>query len=241
MKFNNEMKIGILVTGVLVILAWLTWKTGNFDFSLKGYEINVHFKDVDGVATNAPVTLNGLEVGRVKDITIVYGDVTRVELTLWIHAGVKIRRGIRGYVKSMGFLGEKYVALVAGNGEKSYLNAGDVIQGQETASFAALMSEGEDLIGHLKEASANINERLKVNSEAIDDIIANMRVSMQNIASISDNVNERLEVNDHLIDDFVVHVNAASRNFEEMSYDLKLNPWKLMYKPRQERKRGKRR
>lgn len=239
MKINNEMKIGILVTAVLVILAALTWKTGNFDFSIKGYEMRVQFKDVDGVSLNAPVTLNGLEVGRVKDVQILYGEVTRVELTLWLDEGTKIDKGIKAYIKSMGFLGEKFVALVAGDDAQGYLSANSLIQGQEQASFMKLMIEGEDLLGNLKEVSAGINERLKVNSEAIDDIFANTKASMRSIASITENVDERLKVNHQLIDDFMVHINAASENFEEMSYDLKLNPWKLMYKPRPERKKRK--
>lgn len=239
MKINNEMKIGILVTAVLMILAALTWKTGNFDFSIKGYEMRVQFKDVDGVSLNAPVTLNGLEVGRVKDVQILYGEVTRVELTLWLDEGTKIDKGIKAYIKSMGFLGEKFVALVAGDDAQGYLSANSLIQGQEQASFMKLMIEGEDLLGNLKEVSAGINERLKVNSEAIDDIFANTKASMRSIASITENVDERLKVNHQLIDDFMVHINAASENFEEMSYDLKLNPWKLMYKPRPERKKRK--
>ena len=77
-----------------------------------------------------------------------------------------------------------------------------------------------------------INDRLKINSESIDDIIANMRIASKHIASISTNVDERLNVNKHLIDETIANVNSATRNFDEMSYDLKLNPWKLMYRER---------
>ena len=85
-----------------------------------------------------------------------------------------------------------------------------------------------------KEISANINERLKINSENIDSILADLRVTMRNLSGISTNLNERLEVNKGSLDETIVHMKGATKNLEEMSYDLKLNPWKLMYKPRRQ-------
>ena len=76
MKINNETKIGVLVVFVLVGLAALTWEAGDFDFSPDGYEMKVHFLNIDGVALNSPVMLNGFEVGRVTDIKILYEEET---------------------------------------------------------------------------------------------------------------------------------------------------------------------
>jgi len=232
MRINNEAKIGIFVVGILIILAVGTWKTGNYEFIPRGYELNVRFQDIDGVELNAPVTLNGLEVGRVKDINILYGDATRVEITLWMKEEARVHEGAKAYVKNMGFLGEKYVALTTGEDGKPFLHSGAVIIGEEPADFQNILAEGEDIAANIKEISQQINERLKVNSEAIDDIIANMRTTMTNVNSISDNINNRLEVNDELIDDTIAHLNLTSQNLEEMSYDLKENPWKLLYKPK---------
>ena len=41
MKINNETKIGIFITLILAILAVLTWRTGNFDFTPEGYDLNL--------------------------------------------------------------------------------------------------------------------------------------------------------------------------------------------------------
>ncbi len=232
MKLNNETIIGILVTVVALILVILTWKAGDFRVSVEGYEVKVQFNNIDGVEKNAPVTLNGLEVGRVKDILILYGEKTRVELTLWLDKTARLHKGAKAYVKNMGFLGEKYVALTTGEDGEEFLPEGSMIEGQDPTSFDKLLAEGEVIATNVKEISQELNERLKVNSANIDNILTDMRSTMKNLASISNNVNERLEVNEHLIDDMVVHLNGASKNLEEMSYDLKINPWKLMYKPK---------
>lgn len=235
---NNETKIGALVVGVLVILAVLTWKTGKYRFIPNGYEFKVQFKDVEGLGKNAPVTLNGFEVGRVKDVKIIYGDIPEVELTLWLKDEARVPRGAKAHIRTMGFMGEKFVAITMVDSKEGFLPPGAVLHGEKPASLERLMSEGETIAANIKSITTDINERLAVNREAIDDIFANFRIVSRNLNSISTNVNERLAVNEQMIDDLVGHLNVTSRNLEEMSWDLKLNPWKLLYRPRAERKTG---
>src|SRR3989338_5551602 len=109
MKVNNEMKIGILVTLVVTMLLVLTFKVGNFRFVKKGYIVKVQFHNIDGVELNAPVRLNGLEVGAVQGIRFIYDRDTKMELTLWLDEKAKIRPGVKAYVKNRGLIGEKYV------------------------------------------------------------------------------------------------------------------------------------
>ena len=232
MKLSNEIKIGILVVLVLTALIILTIKTGDYDFTPDGFELKAHFHNIDGVEKNAPVRLNGLEVGKVKDIRILYGDDEKMELTLWIDEGTKIRQGATAYVKNMGLFGEKYVGLTMGEQGREYLTPGSLVTGEDPGNFEKMMGDGEVVAANLKEISEQVKEHLKLNRENIDEILANLRVVSKNLAAITNNFDERLTVNKHLIDDTIVHVNSATKNFDEMSYDLKLNPWKLMYKER---------
>lgn len=234
MKLTNEAKIGILVVGVLGILAVLTWKAGDFDFSPKGYELKLAFRNIDGVSLNAPVTLNGLEVGRVQDIRILEDQKNLVQLVVWIKEGVHVHEGVRAQVKNMGFLGEKYIGLTSAAEPGAALPANALIVGSEPTSLEQLLQEGQKISKNLTEISEQINERIKVNSAHIDSIFTDLDTTMGNMASITSNINERLEINKLLVDDTVGHINAASENLEEMTYDLKVNPWKLMYKPKKQ-------
>lgn len=233
MRINNETKVGILIAVVLSMLAVLTVRAGDFHFKERGYDIKVHFVNVDGIELNSPVTLNGLEIGRVKDIHIVYGRVPKVELTLWIKQDIKIFKGVEAHVKNLGFMGEKYIGLVmtseAGGG---HLAPGEVITGTEQASFEKILKQGENIAANIEGISANLNERLKVNAQAVDDVLADMRATMKNVHTISDNINERFAANQHLVDEMLGHANSTTKNLEELSYDLKENPWKLLYKPK---------
>lgn len=246
MKISNEAKIGLMITVVLGMLAYLTFKSGDFDFSKEGYTVKVHFKNIDGVNLNAPVMLNGLEVGKVEKIDIIEENHhTLLELTVWLDQSAKLTRGTNAYVKNMGFLGEKYVGLAVAPASNGYLEPGSIIKGSEPADMDTLLLDGQQIAKQIREITSNVNERLSVNEEAIDRIVGNLDESMGNFKTMTANVNsltanldERLRVNQVLIDDTFINLNSSSTNMDQFTYDLKMNPWKLMYRPKGKRQKS---
>jgi len=230
MKLTNEAKIGILVIAVIIILGVLTWKSGDYSFVPDGYEIKVHFINIQGLSKNAPVTLNGLEQGRVEDVAIIYSEVPQVQLTLWLKSEAKIPKGATAYIRTMGFMGEKFVAIEMKDSKDGFLAPGSILVGEEPPSIEKLLVQGGVVAENLKVISQEIRGHLEGNHGEIDEMIKDLHVTSKNLSSITTNVNERLVVNSKYIDEMVNHMNATSRNLEEMSYDLKLNPWKLLYR-----------
>ena len=90
-RMTNEAKTGALVLISLLALFALLLKVGNFKFLQEGYTIKSQFKFTGGVKKHAPVRLSGVDVGEVKDIRIIYGDSTLIELDMWMQEGTKIR------------------------------------------------------------------------------------------------------------------------------------------------------
>ena len=237
MKMNNETRIGIMVAVVVLLLAALTIKTGNFNLATKGYTIKANFRNVDGVNLNSPVMFNGFEVGVVEDIQIKDKDgATLMELTLWINDKARLRDGAKAYIKNLGFMGEKYIGLTSGEPGGAYLAEGSVVIGQEPPNFENLLAEGQEIAGRLRSITQNIDERLQTNRETLDETLANLNLTMKDLAGITENVNKRLSINDRKIDDTITNLHSLSVNLEELSYDLKLNPWKIMYRGKEKKK-----
>ncbi|MBF0571475.1 MAG: MCE family protein [Candidatus Omnitrophica bacterium] len=205
MHLNNETKIGLMVMAGVVILFGLTVKAGNFTLKKDGYRIKTDFSEIDGVSRNSPVMLNGLEVGVVEDIQIKYEpDQTVMELTLWLKSTAKLKQGTHAMIKNLGFMGEKYIGLTAGDPHGAYLGDGALVQGQTPVDFNQLMGDGHELLDKAGEVATDIDLRLKSNQKNIDEILSNF-----NIMSL--------------------HLQAASANLEDMSSNLKKNPWKLLF------------
>jgi len=157
MKLNNEIKIGIMVFICIGALLALTFKVGGFSLHKKGYEIKVQFRNISGVELNAPVRLNGLEIGLVKDIQIVYEDVTKMLATIWIEGDIKIHRDAKAYVKTMGMIGQKFIGI-SDAAEGEYLEPGGLIVGEEPVELETLLAKGENIATSLESASQNIDE-----------------------------------------------------------------------------------
>lgn len=237
MKMNNETKIGLMVSGLIILLAILTIKTGKFNLSKSGYLVKARFQNVDGVNLNSPVMFNGFEVGVVEDVSIREDELnTKIELLLWVDDTARLREGAKAYIKNLGFMGEKYVGLTSGDVGGAYLAPGSVIIGQEPPNFEKLLSDGQEIAARLKSIAQNIDERLTVNKDTVDETLANLNLTMKDLAALIKNANERLGVNGKRIDDTVANLHDLSVNLEELSYDLKLNPWKIMYRGKEKQK-----
>ena len=244
MKINNETKIGMMITVIVIILAILTIETENFNISKEGYRIRVHFQDIDGVNLNSPVMFNGFEVGIVEDVVIRDdNDGTKMELVLWLEKKARLRKGSKAYVKNLGFMGEKYVGLTSGDNDKSFLEENSLIIGQVPADVGRLVADGQVIAGQLKEISQNINERLNVNKDHIDGVIANADLTLKNMVSVTDRIDKRFRSNEDNINDIVANLNKTSANLsvitgnlEELTYDLKLHPWKILHRTKEKSK-----
>ncbi|MCK5179051.1 MAG: hypothetical protein KAR32_05920, partial [Candidatus Omnitrophica bacterium] len=143
----------------------------------------------------------------------------------------------KAYIKNLGFMGEKYIGLTSGNKGGVYLAPGSVIAGQEPPDFEHLLSQGQEIAQRLKSISINLDERLETNKDALDETVSNLNLTMKDLASIVHNANERLMTNEKKIDDTITNLHDLSVNLEELSYDLKINPWKIMYRGKKEKER----
>lgn len=206
MKLNNETKVGLMVVVCLVVLAAITFRAGNFNLKNDGYQIKVVFADIDGIKLNSPVMFNGLEVGIVEGIRIQEDPAqTHMVLTLKIAHEVRLHEGATALIKNLGFMGEKYIALNAGDSRLKVYGDGALLQGQSPVDFNQILTSGQELLGHLNGITTNVDERLKKNAQNIDDMLTNFNTMSKNLE-------------------------GASSNLNEMSVDLKSHPWKLLFK-----------
>lgn len=204
-SITNELKVGVFVVVCILILIGFLFKTGSFDFKKEGYEVKVLFNVVAGVQKNAPVRLAGVEIGQVRDIQLSYGKGTKVEVTLWLQEGTKLREDSTAYITALGLMGEKYIEVTAGSEGAPFLKPGGTITGEDPLEFDALARKGENIAEALEETLENI-KKLAANSNLV----------------VTDNKDK--------IDAIFENLEATTQNFKEFSEDVKRNPWKLMSK-----------
>ena len=210
-KFGNEFVVGLFVLACVAGLIYLTFSTGKVDLKKEGYHIYAVFNEIAGLDTKAPVMLNGLEVGKVDDIQIIYDDeTTKIKLKLWIKADAKIRENPAISIKTLGLMGEKYIQIASSHG-KGFIQPEAVLAGKPYLDLDALMEQAlvitEDVTTQVNKLLAGLNGTVEENKGSVTQIIKNLETS--------------------------------SKNLEEFSDDLKRHPWKLLMKGKETPKKGK--
>lgn len=212
---TNEVKTGLLVVICLVAFAGLAMKVTNFSFGQKGYTLKSRFHFTGGVKKHAPVCLSGVEVGEVRDIRLVYGDETIVELTLWIQDGVKIRKDSKALSTTLGLMGEKYVEIQSGLSSAEYAKEGDEITGQDPFRMEELIDVGKKVAGDISVMSKEITATAK------------------DFGKLARNLDGTIGTNRDKIDNIFDNFEETSDNFREFSDDIRFHPWKVLMKGRE--------
>ncbi len=215
-KMTNEAKTGILVLVCVVALIALILKVGNFTLLQKGYTLKSRLHYTAGVKVHAPVRLSGVDVGEVKDINILYGDETLVELILWFQDGVKIKTDSKAYVTTLGLMGEKYIEIKAGSGQAPTAKNGELIASQDPVRLEELVEMGTKVAGDISQMAKDMSR-------------------------VADSVNQTVEGNRKKIDTILDNVEETSEYIRDFSQDIKYHPWKVLLKgketPKEEMKK----
>ena len=109
-----ELVVGVFVLVGLACLAYLSVKLGKLEvIGGNNHVVEAEFTSASGLKSGASVEIAGVEVGRVKGITL-QGD--RAMVALANHDGVKLYSDSIASIKTRGIIGDKYVALSLGGG-----------------------------------------------------------------------------------------------------------------------------
>ena len=158
-KLSSEAKVGLFVLIGIIILAYMSLRLGGIQLGrAEGYTLFVDFDSAAGLDPNAPVRVAGVEVGRVKTITL-KDDMAHLELL--IQPDVKIGKDFTAVLTTKGLLGEKYLELVPGVPGVPSLKEGEYIT--RTRSYAdmdRLVTILTDVSGDIKEITESLSSVL---------------------------------------------------------------------------------
>jgi len=234
-KLSAEAKVGIFVVVGIVLLGYMSMKVGKISFKTgKGYDVRVYFDSASGLATDVSVEMAGVEIGRVRDITLENG---KALVTLRINPNVKITKDVKAMIRTRGLLGDKFVELIPGSPSAPLINPGEEIVRTApttdmdvlintigdvardikklTNSFANVMGgeEGENslraIVQNIGDMFKTLNHTIQENNKDIVNIITNLSDFSERLKEIGDSNTEDI----HLI---VKNISKASANLEDI-------------------------
>jgi len=128
-KTKLEFIVGVFVLVGMVCLGYLSIKLGKLEL-IGGnvYEVIAQFNTASGLKAGSSVEIAGVEVGRVRAITL---NEDRAAVILAVDNKVKLYTDTIASIKTRGIIGEKFLALSPGGGGDP-LKPGDTIRDTES-------------------------------------------------------------------------------------------------------------
>lgn len=129
-KLDLELAVGLFVLAGILCLGYLSIKLAKMEvLGGDGYEIHAIFSNTGGLKEGASVVIAGVEVGRVKGVTI---EDYEAKVTFTLKEGLEIQEDAIASVKTKGLIGEKYIQISPG-GSEEIIPPGGMIQETEPA------------------------------------------------------------------------------------------------------------
>lgn len=227
MKISREVKTAILVISSILLFIW------GYSF-LKGRDLFNSYKtfyavydEVEGLAPSAPITINGLNVGKVTSINLHTDGKLIVELQ--VKTDFPISKTSIASIYEPGLLGGKSIAIIpnfkdpvlAENGATLATNVkpgmlstvADQLNPLQKKVESTVVSADSLLIGLNKVLDIKTRENLRIS-------IAELSVTMKEFSEASKNLNAIISGNKKNLDGTLANLNKASGNFASLSDSL---------------------
>lgn len=196
---NGEMKVGIFVLIGSVLFGMAIFLLGDYSFQ-KYYTVYAEFTDVAGLPDKATVKLSGVEVGKIKKISL---KNDKVFIQLAVREGVRIYRDAKFQVGSTSMIGSKFLQIDQGTPAAGKIKDGDTVRGEEALqldrALARAVTSLEALVGDIRgegSLARDLNEILTNLREVtgnVNDLVSNSQPHAEKIMERMDSITAKLD------------------------------------------------
>lgn len=221
MKITREIKTAVLVIASILLFIW------GYSF-LKGRDLftnyktfYVEYKNVEGLATSSPVTLNGLVIGKVNSI-VLNQENGNLLVELQLKTDFPISKSSRAVIYEPGFIGGKQIAIYPNFNDKSIAEDGQRLLGDVKIGLtekvgdqlAPLQEKFEKIMLHTDQLITGVNNVLdKQGQQDLKITLSELSKTVAQFHKASESVNT-------LLDDNKLKINSSVNNFNKIAGDF---------------------
>ena len=220
-----EWKVGSFVLMAAIALSFFIISISDLSIFEKGHHLQVVFGFASGLREAAPVRLAGVEVGLVKKLQVFVDEAdsrkTKVKVKVWIKDDTAIPADSKITINQLGILGEKYLEIIPGTSVDS-LKDDSVIVGKDPVPIEKITEHVDTMMAKLEITIDGVNNGILTdkNKKSLEDALAGF-------GALGTDLKEGRGTLGKLITDESIY-----DNLDDLTSDLKGNPWKLLYRPK---------
>jgi phospholipid/cholesterol/gamma-HCH transport system substrate-binding protein len=188
----NEFKVGLLALATISSVIYMSLRITSNQSGFGEYaKFRTIVKDASGIYPKTPIKVAGINAGRIHKIEL-QGNAALI--TMEVLSRIKVTINSRLKIKTVGFLGDKYLEIIVGD-EKKELKEGSLIDSLEEGGIEQLVKDTAEVISSVKEIVDNMKESISIEDGGVPlstilndtkDFVANTK---ELTASLKDLVN----------------------------------------------------
>ena len=226
MKISREVKTAILViTSLLLIIYLFNYLKGQnlLDSSRTFYTV---YDNVEGLASSTPVTINGLNVGKVQEISFTDDGSGKLKVKLLVDSDFEFSKNSKTLLYETGLIGGKAIAIVPAFDDAEKAGRGDFLEGSVKAGLTELVNQKlTPLQGKIEAMMVSADLLLNNINDVFDEqtktnlktSIAELSNTITSFKNTSNSLNSLIVDNKVKLDSTLSNFESASSNFANIT------------------------
>lgn len=209
----NELKVGLLtlmaIASVFVVSLKITANKSGFGDYI---EYRTILNDASGIFENSSIKVAGIVAGRIKTISL---SGSQALVIFEVLESIKITQFSVLRIKSVGFLGDKYLDIYLGNPDAPRLKPGTMILAEGGSGFEQIGKDASEILKDVKEIARSIKESLK--DEEGNNVV---KLLMADIKEFSRSAKETSQALERIIEGNESKLNNTLTDIEKLASQL---------------------
>lgn len=226
MKVTKEVKTAILVLSSILVFIWgYSFLKGRDLFnSYKTYY--VVYNDVEGLSPSAPITLNGLVVGKVTGIEFTDSKEGKLKISMQVKTDFPISKTSHATLYEPGLLGGKQIAIIPDMDNQTPAEDGDFLKSGLKPGMLSVVGEKLSPLQTKVEATVVTADSLLHSLNNVFDprtqenlkiSIAELSQTMQEFSKAARSLNGMVAGNKSKIDGTISNLNETTANLAKIT------------------------
>lgn len=229
MNISKEVKTAILVlAGIALLIFGINYLRGeNILGSSRVYY--AEYDNVEGLVSSTPVTINGLNVGKVLGINFKEDGSGKLLVKLLVENDYQFSKNSKAQLYEAGLIGGKAVAIIPAFDNAENAESGAFLQGSVKAGLSELVNQKLSPLQAKIESAMGSADSLLINLNSIFDektksnlkkAIAGLTTTMESFKGTSNSLNNLLKNNQDKIDAVLTNAETVTNDLAKMTSSL---------------------
>jgi phospholipid/cholesterol/gamma-HCH transport system substrate-binding protein len=216
LRIPNETKVGVLAAvAITILIVGYSFLKGNNVFSSDN-EFYAKYDNVGGLQVSKPVLVNGFQIGRVAQLTLLPNGQILVQFR--IRPQYNIPKNTIARLESTDLLGSKAIAFDLGN-SKEYVKDGDTlnanVQKNLIEQVQPIQKKAEQIIARLDSVLTSVNSTLNPQFQKnFDRSFASIAQTLETLEGTTRRVDVLVGAQSNHIAGIIANLESISNNFK---------------------------